>query len=271
MKTPLLINKNSPIGIFDSGLGGLTVLQKMQEILPHENYIYFGDTAHLPYGSKSNQCIEEYSRKIINFLLSKNVKAIIIACNSASSVANETIKNIYDIPIFEVITPSVIEAIDKTKTNHICVIGTETTISSNMYSKKIYDKNSNIKTIEIACPLLVPIIEEGLENSKIAYEMVKLYLNPIIKSDVDTLILGCTHYPIIINILKKIFVEKVDLISSGAPVSQYVHNFLKQNNNESSNKNGSVEFYVSDAPDKFQKLGSKFLNDNIANITVVEF
>ena len=142
MKSPLLINNNSPIGIFDSGLGGLTVLQKIQEVLPNENYIYFGDTAHLPYGSKSNKCIIEYSKNIIEFMLQKNVKAIIIACNSASSVAIETIKKNYDIPIFEVITPATIRAVEQTKTKHICIIGTETTISSKIYSKKICEFNN---------------------------------------------------------------------------------------------------------------------------------
>ena len=162
------MTNDSPIGIFDSGLGGLTVLQKLKNILPNESYIYFGDVAHLPYGSKSNQNIIEYSKKIVDFLLSKNVKAIIVACNSASSVAINIIKNSSDIPVFDVITPSARYAAGKTKTNHIGIIGTHATINSNIYKKTIQNIDSSIHITQIACPLFVPIIEEGLENTDIA-------------------------------------------------------------------------------------------------------
>ena len=265
------MNNDSPIGIFDSGLGGLTVLQKLKAVLPNENYIYFGDTAHLPYGSKSNQSIIEYSKKIVYFLLSKNVKAIIIACNSASSVAVQIIKTISNIPIFEVITPSVIEAVNTTKTNYVGIIGTKTTINSNVYSEKIRDINPEINTLEIECPLLVPIIEEGLENTNIAYEIAKLYLCPMVESKIDTLILGCTHYPIIINMLKKVISNKIHFISSGGPVTQSLFMHLEKNKNNNTNNHSTTYFYVSDYPDKFLKLGSKFLNDKIINVEVCDF
>ena len=270
MKSPLLINNNSPIGIFDSGLGGLTVLQKIQEVLPNENYIYFGDIAHLPYGSKSNKCIIEYSKKIIEFLLQKNVKAIIIACNSASSVAIETIKKNYDIPIFEVITPATIRAVEQTKTKHICVIGTETTISSKIYSKKICEFNNAMNTMEIACPLLVPIIEEGLENTDIAFEIVKLYLNPILNTKIDTLILGCTHYPIISKQLDNLLLNNIHYISSGLPLAQHLNDYLIFNKMINLNNKVSTEFYVSDSPKKFQMLGSKFLHNKISNVQLIQ-
>jgi len=261
------MNNNSSIGIFDSGLGGLTVLNKIQELMPQENYIYFGDTAHLPYGSKSNECIIEYSKKIAQFLIAKNVKAIIIACNSAASVAFETIKKLSNIPIFEVITPSIIESIKLTNTNEICIIGTKTTINSKIYSKKIYKLNPKINTLEIACPLFVPIIEEGLENTKIAYEVGKLYLEKIADTNIDTIILGCTHYKIIINTLKKILPSNIKFIASGLPLAQHLY---KHCNNKNKNNKGTTKFYVSDNPKKFKKFAVKFLNNEVINTKCIE-
>ena len=269
MRPPSLINSTSPIGIFDSGLGGLTVLKKIQSLLPNEDYIYFGDTAHLPYGSKSNDCIIEYSEKIVNFLINKNVKAIIIACNSASSAAKDKIQNEYNIPIFEVISPAVEEATKATKSNSIGVIGTEITINSRVYSKKILATNENFHVMEIACPLLVPIIEEGLEDSRILDEITKLYLAPIINSKIDTLILGCTHYPIIKKQLTRVLPDKIQYITSGEPVGRWLKEYLIENNILNTLNNGVVEFYVSDAPRKFQELGSKFLNNKITNVQLV--
>jgi len=264
------MNNRSPIGIFDSGLGGLTVLKKIQELLPNENYIYFGDTAHLPYGSKSNNCIIEYSENITNFLLSKNVKAIIIACNSASSVANEQIQHQCKIPVFEVITPAVESAVQITSNNRIGVIGTETTINSKIYSKNISNMNKDIYIKEIACPLFVPIIEEGLENSRIAEEIFRLYLKPIINANIDTLILGCTHYPIIKKQLSNILPDKIKYITSGQPVGESLKKYLLKNAQLNDDTLSKVDFYVSDSPEKFQKLGSKFLTREIADIQLVQ-
>ena len=266
-----MINSTSSIGIFDSGLGGLTVLKKIQKLLPNENYVYFGDTAHLPYGSKSNDSIIEYSEKIVNFLISKNVKAIIIACNSASSVARERLNKICsDIPIFEVISPAVEKAIKSTKTNHICVIGTEATINSKVYSKKILDMNKNIKVKEIACPLFVPIIEEGLEQTHITDEIIKLYLEPITDSNIDTLILGCTHYPIIKDQLSNTLSSDIRYITSGEPMGQWLKQYLLANDLINKDSNKPTDFYVSDAASKFKKLGSKFLSNDMINIKLIQ-
>ena len=270
MKNQLSKINNSPIGIFDSGLGGLTVLHELKKILPNEEYIYFGDTAHLPYGSKSNQNIIEYSKKIVQFLLSKNVKAIIIACNSASSVAIDVIRSMTNLPIFEVVTPAILNAIKKTQTNHIGIIGTHTTINSQIYKNKIENINAEITTMQTASPLLVPIIEEGLENTTIAHAVVKLYLNPMLQSNIDTIILGCTHYPIISNMIKTVISDKIKLISSGHPLAKALATYLGKNECLNKNSNPSTCFYVSDSPEKFKKLGSKFLNDEILNIQVCE-
>ena len=265
------MNNNAPIGIFDSGLGGLTILKKIQKILPNENYIYFGDTAHLPYGTKSKTCIIEYSKKIANFLIEKNVKAIVIACNSASSVATQIIKESSDVPIFEVIQPVITESIQHTKTKNICIIGTEATINSKIYSTSIYKINSTINTIEIACPLFVPIIEEGLQNTEIALSIAKLYLNQIIYENIDTLILGCTHYTIILDTLKKIIASNIHCISSGKPVGECLKKYLNDNQlSNSQHSSTKIEFYVSDDTKKFQKLGSDFLNHSIDDVSLIE-
>jgi len=264
------MNKNSAIGIFDSGLGGLTVLKKIQKLLPNENYIYFGDTAHLPYGSKSNECIIEYSEKIVNFLIDKNVKAIIIACNSASSVAKDIIQAKTNIPIFEVISPAVEQAVQITNNNNIAVIGTEATIISKIYSKKISKINNTIKTQEISCPLFVPIIEEGLENHDFTQEIIQLYLSPVIDLNIDTLILGCTHYPIIKDQLSTILPDNIRYIASGTPVGEWLKKYLFKNKLLNTNDSNYIDFYVSDAPKKFQKLGSKFLNNKITNIKLMQ-
>ena len=270
MKNPLSMNNSAPIGIFDSGLGGLTVLKKIQDILPNENYIYFGDTAHLPYGSKSHECIIDYSENIVNFLLNKGVKAIIIACNSASSVAKTYLEGQCDIPIFEVISPAVKNAIQLTSNNRIGIIGTETTIQSKVYSQQISEFNQSIHIKEIACPLFVPIIEEGLENNKFTCEVVKLYLTPMVESAIDTLILGCTHYPIIKEQLYNFLSNEIKFVTSDIPVAISLKEYLETNQKLNLNGSGKIEFYVSDGAEKFQNLGSKFLNNNINNIQLIQ-
>ena len=261
---------NAPIGIFDSGLGGLTVLKQIQNCLPDEDYIYFGDTAHLPYGSKSNDCIIDYSHNIVNFLISKNVKAVIIACNSASSVAKEPLQQQFDIPIFEVITPSVDHAINITNNNRIGVIGTEATIKSKIYSQKISNLDKSIYVEEIACPLFVPIIEESLENNNITSDLVKLYLNPMIELNIDTLILGCTHYPIIKDQLSSFLPKQIKFITSGRPTGIALKKYLSENNQINCDGKGITHFYVSDDAEKFKHLGSKFLNNDINNIQLFQ-
>ena len=271
MKNQLSVNSDSPIGIFDSGLGGLTVLKKIKELLPNENYIYFGDTAHLPYGSKSKKNIIEYSEEISHFLISKNVKAIVVACNSASSVAVNSLRKLFALPIFEVITPAVLEAAYSTKTNNICIIGTKTTIDSKIYSKKIKEINPQINTIEIKCPLFVPIIEEALHDTEIAYDVVKLYLNSLCHSKIDTLIMGCTHYTIIEHMLRKVLPDNISFISSGTPLAITIRDYFKTNKMYNNNKTPITQFFVSDSPNKFQKLASNYLDNSINYVENVEF
>ena len=258
---------NKSIGIFDSGLGGLTVLKELKKNMPKESFIYFGDTEHLPYGNKSKESIIEYSKSISNFLYSKNIKTLVVACNTASAVALEALKKIYSIPILNVIDPSISKAVKYSKTKQIGVIGTETTISSNTYQKKISKQDKNIKVISQACPLFVPIIEEGLVNQKFSFEIAEFYLNKIKNSNIDTLILGCTHYPLFKNTIKKIINHNVLINDSAKVVAEYVKEYLLNNNlilNTATTIND--QYYVSDKPEQFDQLANMFLG--VKNIKI---
>ncbi len=270
MKNISLINKSATIGIFDSGLGGLTILKQLQIDFPSNKFIYCGDTAHLPYGTKSQESIEKFSSNIVNFLTSKGADIIIVACHSASSVAIDYLNANFSIPIIEVITPSINAAINHTTTNKICVIGTHTTINSKTYSNKIQAINSDIMVHEIDCPLFVPIVEEGLENHNISHMTTKLYLESINSLDIDTLILGCTHYPMLIDTIKKVIDSNIFIIDTGVAVSKDLMNII-----DTKAKNSNVtlkhEYYVSDMPYRFHELASKFLDKKVNNVRCVEF
>ncbi|MHB1645549.1 MAG: glutamate racemase [bacterium] len=277
-----------PIGIFDSGLGGLTVFKEIRRLLKYENLIYFGDTARVPYGNKSKETIVKYSKEITKFLLKHNVKLIVAACNTVSSLALDELKKEFSIPIFGVIEPGArraykksiksIEKIDNYKNNNynsdvevntIAVIGTKATIGSKAYSNAIsrlnnYDKGANITIIERACPLLVPLVEEGWIDSNITSEILKYYLQPIIETKPSSIVLGCTHYPMLKTIISKIIDKNTEIIDSGKEVSIEVRNFLINNNMLNTTLDKPFEkYYVSDDPEKFKLLGSNFLGKNI--------
>lgn len=200
---------NRPIGVFDSGLGGLTVLSELAKEFPKESFIYFGDTARVPYGSKSKQTIIEYSRQIISFLIKKNVKMIIIACGTASSLAYDTVKKEFNIPIIDVITPTV----KSISTKCAGIIATSASIKSKVWKSKLQEKNPDSKIYDKACPLFVPIVEEGLINSVIAENAIDLYLKPLKSKNIDTLILGCTHYPLLYDKIKSYMPAKTKIIN----------------------------------------------------------
>ncbi len=281
-----------PIGIFDSGLGGLTVFKEIRQLLKYEDIIYFGDTARVPYGNKSKETIVKYSKEITKFLLKHNVKLIVAACNTVSSLALDELKKEFNIPIFGVIEPGARRAYKKLikkidnhehneynsdiEVNTIAVIGTTATIGSKAYSNAIsrlnnHDKGTNITIIEKACPLLVPLVEEGWIDSDIASEIIKYYLEPVIESNPSSIVLGCTHYPMLKTIISKIINKNTEIIDSGKEVSIEVRNFLINNNmlNTASDK-PFEKYYVSDDPEKFKLLGSNFLGNNITkNIEVI--
>ncbi|MCX8010152.1 MAG: glutamate racemase, partial [Ignavibacteria bacterium] len=204
--------QQKPIGIFDSGIGGLTVVKEIINLLPNENLIYFGDTARVPYGNKSNETIKHYSIQNTKFLLHHNVKMIVVACNSASSIALDVVSNYTDIPVIGVIKPGALSAVANTKNKRIVVIGTHATISNKAYEKEITNLNGNVQVMGKACPLFVPIVEEGWQNNEIAFLTAKEYLAPLKKFYFDTLILGCTHYPLLKKVIQRVVGEEVTLI-----------------------------------------------------------
>lgn len=260
---------NLPIGIFDSGIGGITVLKELIRFLPGESFIYFGDTARVPYGSKSPRTIKLYASQITQFLLSKNIKILIIACNTVSAIAIDEVKKIANVPIFEVITPPSKEAIRVTKNKRIGIIGTKRTILSSSYQKCLLSMDPSVKLFAKPTPLLVPLIEEGLLSEKITYEIVDFYLSDF-KNKIDTLILGCTHYPMLQDIFKSYFENKVNIISSAKTVAMAVKNYLEKNNLFSIRKEKFLDFYVSDPISDFSNLAPKFLGFDIPYIRSVD-
>jgi glutamate racemase len=262
-------NTTNSIGIFDSGLGGLTVAKSVNKLLPNENIIYFGDTARVPYGSKSPETVIKFSLEIVNFLISHNVKMIVIACNTSSSYAINKIIEQINIPVTGVIEPGVLEALSKTKNNKIGVIGTNATINSNIYSNKIRFQNKKIKVYSIACPLFVPLVEEGWLNKKITDSIIQEYLRTLKSASIDTIILGCTHYPLLEKKITKYFEKKVNIIDSGKVTAKYVKNILAKNGLlNRSKKKGELSFFVSDMPYRFSEQGSNFFGSEISAVRV---
>jgi len=258
---------NAPIGIFDSGLGGLTVLQSLENSLPNESFIYFGDTARVPYGSKSADTVIHYSKQIVEFLQNHHVKMIIVACNTSSALALEAMKSKFEIQIFGVIDPAVKFVEQTNDTNSVVVLGTRATIESKAYSKRFEKLNSTKKIIEKSCPLFVPIIEEGLISGKITEEIIQYYLSEFKNDNEKQFILGCTHYPILKTAIQKILGEKVQLISSGEALIPVLINFMEENQFFSNSIREETKFYISDFPQKFHEIGSRFLGRKLKNIT----
>ena len=262
-----LLNKPPPIiGVFDSGLGGLTILNQLNKDFNNCKFIYFGDTAHLPYGTKSNQSIITFCENIVEFLVSKGASIIIIACHTASAVALKHLQKKYSIPIIDVIQPSIESSLDDTQAQSICILGTATTITSKTYSQHIHNLSPRTITHEISCPLFVPIVEEGLEDSPLASLAAKMYLKPLNTLSINTLILGCTHYPMLMNTIRKIISKDITIINTGITIS----NKLKTIISNESHENSDNEYYVSDLPYRFNALASKFLNQTINDVQQIK-
>jgi len=264
-------NKYSSIGVFDSGIGGLTVVKKILSTLPNENIIYFGDTARVPYGSKSNATIIEYANQDAKFLYNKNVKLIIVACNTASSVALDTLREQFDIPIIGMIEPGSKYALSKTLNNKIGVIGTHSTINNEAYSTKLKKFKNEIEVFEKACPLFVPLAEEGWIDHKATQLIAEEYLEELKNKEIDTLILGCTHYPILTKLIQKVMGPDVTLIDSGTAAALEVEDYLNGIGlRNDSNNIGTHQFYVSDLPAKFKIIAERFLGTEIRHIEKVD-
>ncbi len=257
---------NSPIGIFDSGVGGLTVVKEVINALPNESIVYFGDTARVPYGSKSKETVTRFSRQMVNFLLSKGVKAIVAACNTVCSNSLDVLTKEFNIPIIDVLTPGVNSCLAATENNVVGVIGTEATIRSGAYERLLKQKRPEITVYSKACPLFVPLVEEGWTHNSVARMTTQIYLQELIDKNVDCILLGCTHYPLLYNCIKE-FVGNVKIINSAASVALALADFLTKNNLLTSQKpeqKPQYSFFVSDNTLKFSKTCNIVLSESFA-------
>ena len=249
---------NRPIGVFDSGIGGLTVVNALAKNLPNETIYYVGDTARVPYGNKSKSRIQQYALEITKWLNKNNCKIIIVACNTASALALKYLSSVFSIPIIGVIEPGVKSGIQMNQNNKIAVLGTSATIRSNAYGEKIKAVKPEILVISQPCPLFVPLAEEGWTEGTIPMQIASHYLADIKQEEVDTVILGCTHYPLLKKTISKVLGEKVNLVDSGDAVVKNVILTLEKINGFSSRKNGKVKCYVTDDPSLFDKIAGSF-------------
>lgn len=254
-----------PIGVFDSGVGGLTVAREIMRQLPQESMVYFGDTARVPYGSKSEDTIIRYSRQIIRFLLTKHVKAIVIACNTASALALDAVREEFDIPIIGVVAPGARAAGAATENKKIGVIGTEATVKSEIYTKLIQKEDPQISVVGRACPLFVPLVEEGFAKHKITQEVIEIYLSDLRESDIDTLILGCTHYPLLRSRIREYMGDEIHLVNPAYETAMDLKRLLEAESMKKGSlgngreEHGEYSFYVSDAADKFKQFANSIL------------
>jgi glutamate racemase len=260
-----------PIGVFDSGIGGLTVVRALTERLPHENIVYFGDTARVPYGPKSPQVVRDYTLQDTEVLLKHNVKMIVIACNTVSAVALDVVQKRAKIPVVGVILPGAAAAVAATKKKRIGVIGTVGTILSNAYTNAIKQLDAEIKVFGMPCPLFVPLAEEGWIHHKATDIIAKEYLFPLTLEKIDTLVLGCTHYPILRETIAGVLPSNVTLIDSGEATAAVVEQVLKDHNMvNTSELKPNLQFFVSDVPHKFMEVGERFLGKKFGKVNRVD-
>lgn len=263
------MNPSSPIGVFDSGVGGLTVAREIFRNLPNEKIVYYGDTARVPYGNKSAETVIRYSRQICRFLISKDVKAIVVACNTASALALDTICHEFDVPMLGVVEPGAVAAVKATKTGSIGVIGTSSTVSSGLYDKCIRALNPYAGIFSKACPLFVNLVEEGMIDDPVTVTMIHRYLDNMLKKDnIDTLILGCTHYPLLRKVIGREIGSDITLVNPAYETAQALIKLLDENGIAGSGPAAAFdehEFYVSDATEKFREFAKDNLGFDITN------
>jgi glutamate racemase len=258
---------NRPIGVFDSGIGGLTVLKETIRMLPHEHTIYLGDTARVPYGIRSPETVIQYSFENTKFLSTRDIKLLVIACNTASSISLDAIKNSISIPVIGVIEPGAKAAVKATRNKRVGIIGTDATIMSNAYTNVIKAFDERIEVCGLPCPLFVPLVEEGWTEGNIATLIARKYLKDIKKNHIDTLVLGCTHYPLLKTVISKVMGKGIRLIDSAVETSHEIKKTLEALTIIRKEEDRPVrKFYVTDAPEKFLKLGERFLGKKIEHI-----
>ncbi len=255
------------IGIFDSGVGGLTVLKEVVRELPQEDTIYLGDTARVPYGTKSPETVIRYSQQVTSFLVKRDIKLLVVACNTASAVSLDTLRGRYSIPIIGVIEPGARRAVSVTRTGKVGVIGTSATIQSSAYAKAIKSINRDIEVVTRACPLFVPLVEEGWVDNEVARLTARIYLKGLKEEGVDTLVLGCTHYPLIKGIIAEILGDGVHLVDSAEETARMVAETLRSKDLlRPSSEKGNHHYFVTDVPAGFIKVGNRFLGGKLGDV-----
>lgn len=266
------ISPEQAIGVFDSGLGGISVVRALVDLLPHEHLIYFGDTARVPYGSKSEDTVIRFSHQISSFLKEKQVKMIVVACNTASAVALESLQERFSIPVVGVIEPGSAAAVKAAVNRRIGVIGTASTIRSGAYRSAIRALDPSIEVTDQPCPLLVPLVEEDWPHDGVVKQVLQSYLSSFEANKPDSLILGCTHYPYLKAIIQEVIGNEVRLVDSGEETAAEVKNVLAQLGllNPESGDPGKHKFFVSDFPQKFEETASRFLGRPLENLFKVE-
>ena len=259
--------EEQPIGVFDSGIGGLTVVRALSRRLPHENIIYFGDTARVPYGPKSPQVVREYAAQDVAFLMGHRVKMVVVACNTVSAVALDVVQKIAGVPVVGVIQPGAVAAVRETSRRRIGIIGTLTTVSSQAYAHAIRGIADDVQVFSRACPLFVPLAEEGWIDHPVTRMVAKEYLFPLTLEKIDTLILGCTHYPVLRAAIEAAIGQGVKLVDSGEATALEVERMLQTHALcNSSTDRPNLQFYVSDIPSKFAEVGERFLGQTMGRV-----
>lgn len=258
------------IGIFDSGLGGLTVAQQVMQALPREHLIYLGDTARYPYGNKSAEIVRRYAIEDAQFLVDKGVKMLVVACNTVASTAMDALCEQFDVPIVGVIEPGASRAAAQTRNRKVGVIGTEATIASGAYTRALKQRIPKVEVYTRACPLFVPLAEEGWVDNEVAERTAAAYLNSLRRSGIDTLLLGCTHYPLLEQVIARVMGKNVTLVDSARTTAAAVADTLKEHGLGRGRGEGSISFFVTDTPDRFVKVGSRFMGQKVESAVRIE-
>lgn len=259
-------DKKAPIGVFDSGVGGLTVVLEMLRQMPHESFIYYADTANVPYGDREPRELKEFAFSITDFLVERGCKLVIIACNTSTSIAYQDLKDAFVVPLIGVIEPGVYKALETTKNEKIGVIGTMATVNSGSYQKMLREKNPQVEVTAMSCPLFVPLIEKGKTSGEEVYQAAYSYLEPMRRTGIDSLILGCTHYPFLLPMIEKILGPGVVPIDPARETVSRAREYLRKEGLLKEEGEAIHKYYASGDPESFRLVGSKFLNRDIGKV-----
>jgi glutamate racemase len=263
------MNRDRAIGIFDSGVGGLTVMREIARAVPHESLIYLGDSARVPYGTKSQATVIRYSREATQHLLDRDIKMLVVACNTATAAALPTLEEELPVPVIGVVQPGARAAALKTR-GKVGVIATEGTVRSGAYRRAIHALRPDVEVTEVACPLFVALAEEGWANTHVAREVAEVYLKPLVDVGIDTLVLGCTHYPILRPTIEKVVGENVTIVDSAETTAEWVRQTLIRENLSNTAATNTKVFLVTDAEERFRRIAGEFLGQEIDHLELVE-